>query len=117
MKLTVLIHRSVTLQTWLRIIRRKISPRKVYQPAGGALDLGMKVIIASKNYRLSSLARSTMPSSSTLLCRDAGSGARGPADANSRARLAAPPRAVEYLGHRWRRPRLAAQHCIEGLGL
>jgi len=42
------------LQTWLRVIRRKISPRKVYQPAGEALDFGMKAIIASKNYRLSS---------------------------------------------------------------
>jgi hypothetical protein len=28
---------------------------------GGALDFGMKAIIASKNSRLSSLARSTMP--------------------------------------------------------
>jgi hypothetical protein len=74
----------------------------------------MKAIIASKNSRLSSLTRSTMRSSTLCSAEDAGSGAfrRMRRAERDQPRLR---RVVEYLGHRWRRPRARGSTRHRGL--
>ena len=107
MKLTILIRRSLTLRTWLHAVRGKLSPRKVCQPTGVALDFAMRPIIASKNSRLSSLDARRCRVRPFCSPGDTGFSGRGRREAaNRRARSAARPPAVEYLGPRWLAPAL-----------
>jgi hypothetical protein len=74
----------------------------------------MKAIIASKNSRLSSLARSTMPSSTLCSAEDAGSGAwpsGGCEEPSAISRAFAAPSNILAAGVA---RGLAAQHGIEG---
>jgi len=75
----------------------------------------MKAIIASKNSRLSSLARSTMPSSTLCSAEDAGSGAwpsGGCEEPSAISRAFAAPSNILAIAGVARG--LAAQHGIEG---